>query len=182
MSVPSQSFIARCKVDTRGASGHFCGRRQNRYPECHRHPCRGRSALNVVWPLSPRVKYDLAKGVIWRGPVRQLWQPPSTLSQSHCLSLGLCIAASLRYLIYPSHILSHLFFPTLLSIFFSFTSSISTSISSPGSRLHYELTAHPQTQTDFLYLPSGRRVMRATLFEVEPTVWFQSVFNTARGR
>lgn len=34
--------------------------------------------------------------------------PEQSLTPSHCLLCRLCIAASLRYLIYPSHILSHL--------------------------------------------------------------------------
>lgn len=41
--------------------------------------------------------------------------PEHSLTQSHCLFCRLCIAASLRYLIYPSHIPSHLFSRSLLA-------------------------------------------------------------------
>lgn len=45
------------------------------------------------------------------------YDSPRALShtQSHCLFRRFCIVASLRYLIYPSHILSHLFSRSLLA-------------------------------------------------------------------
>lgn len=95
-------------VETRGTSGYFLWRRRIRTQSAIAIPAGWRNALNVAWPLSPRVKYDLAKDVIWRGPVLQLWQPPSTLLQSHCLSSA-SVSPHLSAILSILHTFSHLF-------------------------------------------------------------------------